>query len=149
MAPNDWIRVRGIGRERFASYMAEFLETAGFAVERAETAEPSESHVRAHLTRTNPAIPTSGGELAFRVYPTSGGAAAEWELPTIVQAAERARMDRFARELLAHLERSVLTESHGTAKVTRIPGSHLPWESAPAIVPPAVSNAGGARGVSL
>jgi hypothetical protein len=149
MAPHDWVRVRGIGRERFASYMAEFLATVGFAVERAESTEPSESRVRGHLTRMNPAIPASGGDLAFRVYPTSGGAAAEWELPTIVTEPERPRMDRFARELLAHLERSVLTESHGTAKVTRIPGSRLPWETGPAVEPPARSNAGGARGASL
>ena len=149
MAPHDWIRVRGIGRERFAAYMAEFLGSVGFVVERLESAEPSESRVRAHLTRMNPAIPASGGDLAFRVYPTSGGAAAEWELPLAVTDAERSRMDRFARELLAHLERSVLTESHGTAKVSRIPGSRLPWETVAALDAPARSNAGGPRGASL
>jgi hypothetical protein len=149
MAPHDWIRVRGIGRERFATYMAEFLGSAGFAVERSESAEPSESRVKAHLTRMNPAIPASGGDLAFRVYPTSGGAAAEWELPAAVTEEERSRMDRFARELLAHLERSVLTESHGTAKVSRIPGSRLPWETVAALDGPTRSNAGGPRGAAL
>jgi hypothetical protein len=37
-------------------------------------------------------------------------------------------MERFVRELAAHLERAVLTESHGTAKVSRAPAGRWPWE---------------------
>ena len=149
MGERDWVRVRGIGRERFVVYLIDFLESVGFGVERSESAEPSESRVSAKLSKLNPAIPESGRELAFRVYPTSGGAAAIWELPTDVAESDRTRMDRFARELVAHLERSILTESHGTAKLSRTPGSRLVWERAPIAEPPARSNAGELKGASL
>jgi hypothetical protein len=129
----DWLRVRGIGRERFAGYLADYLTELGYSVERSESSEPSESRVRARLERMNPAVPPSAQDVAYRLYPTSGGAAVVWETPTAIPTEERGRMDRFVRELTAHLERAVATESHATAKVTRPTESHLPW----AVLPPA------------
>jgi hypothetical protein len=131
----DWLRVRGIGRERFAGYVADYLGTLGYAVERTESAEPSESRVRGRLERMNPAVPPAAKEVAYRFYPTSGGAALVWEAPTAIPAEERARMDRFVRELTLHLERAIATESHATAKVVRPAESHLPW-TLPSPTPP-------------
>ena len=130
----DWLRVRGIGRERFAGYLAEYLETIGYSVERSESAEPVESRVAGHLSRMNPAVPPSANTLAFRFYPTSGGAALVWTAPTEVPDPDRSRMDRLVREIQTHLERVVHSESHATAKVLRPTESHLPW-SAPAAKP--------------
>ncbi|MFI5418692.1 MAG: hypothetical protein ACHQ2Y_07355 [Candidatus Lutacidiplasmatales archaeon] len=124
----DWLRVRGMGRERFAGYLSDFLTSLGYQVERTESQEPSETRVHATLLKFNPAVPESARELSFRLYPTSGGAATVWEGPTSVPGEERSRFDRFVREMVAHLERVVLTESHATAKVTRIPDAGLPWE---------------------
>jgi hypothetical protein len=123
----DWLRVRGIGRERFATYLAEFLGTMGYAVERTDVADPMESRVRGRLERMNPAVPPAASDLAFRFYPTSGGAALVWETPTEVPAEQRPRMDRLMREILTHLERAIATESHATAKVVRPSESRLPW----------------------
>ena len=123
----DWLRVRGIGRERFAGYLAEYLGSLGYAVERTESSEPMESRVVGRLERMNPAVPASANSLEFRFYPTSGGAALVWLQPLEVPAEERSRMDRFVRELQTHLERVVHSESHATAKVVRPPESHLPW----------------------
>ncbi len=123
----EWLRVRGIGRERFAGYLADFLTSAGFSVDRTDSNEPAESRVTARLSRMNPAVPEGAREVAFRVFPTSGGAVAAWTAPTHLEAADRARMDRFVREFGSHVERAVLTESHATAKVTRVPDARLPW----------------------
>jgi hypothetical protein len=123
----DWLRVRGIGRERFATYLADYLGTIGYTVERTEVTEPMESRVKGHLERMNPAVPPAASALAFRFYPTSGGAALVWEAPTEVPTEQRARMDRLMREILSHLERAIATESHATAKVVRPSESHLPW----------------------
>jgi len=123
----DWLRVRGIGRERFAAYLADYLTSLGFTVERTDSNEPAESRVRGQLTRMNPAVPPAGAQLAFRLYPTSGGAALVWEAPTEVPAADKARMDRMVREMSSHLERAVATESHATAKVVIPTEARLPW----------------------
>ncbi len=123
----DWVRVRGIGRERFAGYLTEYLGTLGYTVERTETTEPPETRLRAKLERMNPAVPPSAGSLEFRFYPTSGGAALVWTAPTEVPVPDRSRMDRLVREVLAHLERVVHSESHAVAKVVRPAESHLPW----------------------
>lgn len=130
MAPGngDWLRARGIGRERFAGYVADYLTALGYTVERSESTEPMESHVRARLERMNPAVPPSACDVTYRFYPTSGGAALVWETPTAIPAEERARMDRFVREMTLHLERAIATESHATAKVTRPVDFRLPWE---------------------
>jgi hypothetical protein len=125
----DWLRVRGIGRERFAGYVADYLGTLGYAVERSESTEPVESRVRGHLEKMNPAVPPAGANLAFRLYPTSGGAALVWEEPHDVPPADRPRMDRLVREIQSHLERVVHSESHATAKVVRPTEAHLPWSS--------------------
>jgi hypothetical protein len=125
----DWLRVRGIGRERFVGYVADYLASLGYAVEKSETTEPLESHVSAKLTRMNPAVPPAAREMSYRFYPTSGGAALVWESPTQIPADERSRMDRLVREMTLHLERAVATESHATAKVTRPSDAHLPWEN--------------------
>ncbi len=127
----DWLRVRGIGRERFAGYLAEYLESIGYRVERNETAEPPLSRLTATLVRTTPSVPPAAAELSFRVLPTSGGAVARWEGPTSLPADQRPRMDRLVREMETHLERSVFTESHATAKIVRPPSPHLPWIEAP------------------
>jgi hypothetical protein len=132
----DWLRVRGIGRERFAGYLADYLGTLGYSVERSETTEPAESHLSGRLDRMNPAVPPAANALAFRFYPTSGGAAVVWEMPTVVPTADRSRMDRLMREIQAHLERVVHSESHATAKVVRPVESRLPWaEPSPPGVP--------------
>ena len=123
----DWLRVRGIGRERFAGYLVDYLGSIGYAVERAESTEPLETRVSARLERMNPAVPPAGHTLEFRFYPTSGGAALVWMQPTDVPAADRSRMDRLVREVQTHLERVVHSESHATAKIVRPPESHVPW----------------------
>jgi hypothetical protein len=125
---NEWLRGRGIGRERLAGHIGDFLEGNGFKVEKAESAEPPETLVRSELAKMNPAVPTSGRRMSFRITPTSGGCAIWWLEPLSVTDGDRPRVDRFVRELFQHVERAVLTESHGTAKLTRAPGSHLPWE---------------------
>ena len=127
----EWLRVRGMGRERFAGYIADFLTESGFAVERSESTEPAESHVKATLSRMNPAVPEGARHLEFALAPTSGGAACLWVEPVAVPLEDRARMDRLVRELVAHVERAVLTESHATAKVTRAPSFEFPWSAAP------------------
>lgn len=127
----DWIRVRGMGRERFAGYLADYLGTIGYDVERVESQEPAETRLTARLVRANPALPEGARELGFRLTPTSGGAAVVWERPSEVAEPERSRMDRLQRELLAHLTRAVSTESHATAKVTPSPTARLPWVRAP------------------
>jgi len=127
----DWLRVRGIGRERFAGYLAEYLGTLGYAVERSETSEPATSRIKGRLDRMNPALPAAANALEFRFYPTSGGAALVWELPTDVPSADRSRMDRLVREIQTHLERVVHSESHATAKVVRPVESRLPWAGPP------------------
>ncbi len=126
----DWLRVRGIGRERFAGYLADYLGTLGYSVERSESTEPVESRLKGRLGRMNPAVPPAASALEFRFYPTSGGAAVVWEEPTIVPNGERPRMDRLVREIQSHLERVVHSESHATAKVVRPAESHLPWSAA-------------------
>ncbi len=126
----DWLRVRGIGRERFAGYLAEYLTSVGYTVDRSETTEPSESRVRAQLTRMNPAVPPAAAQVAFRLYPTSGGAAVVWEAPVAVPPDQRPRLDRMVREMTSHLERAVATESHATAKVVHPSAPRLPWSAA-------------------
>jgi hypothetical protein len=125
----DWLRARGIGRERFAGYLADYLATIGYSVERSDSTDPQLSRVKGRLERMNPAVPPSARELAFRLYPTSGGAALVWESPTSIPPEERSRMDRLVAEISSHLVRAVATESHATAKVTPPPDSRLPWQA--------------------
>ncbi|HEV2429238.1 MAG TPA: hypothetical protein VGV64_05255 [Thermoplasmata archaeon] len=124
----EWLRVRGMGRERFAGHLADFLESIGYSVERKEVPDPPESRLTARLTRQNPAVPEGAKSLEFRLSPTSGGASLTWVAPPEIEGADRGRVDRLVREIAAHLERSVLTESHATAKVSRAPDARLPWE---------------------
>jgi hypothetical protein len=124
----EWMRVRGMGRERFAGHLSDYLTGIGYTVERTESTEPAETRIVARLVRMNPAIPSGAKELSFRLFPTSGGAAVAWIGPLTVPEAERGRFDRMVREIFAHLERAVLTESHATAKVSRAPDARLPWE---------------------
>ncbi len=132
MAENrDWLRVRGLGRERFAGYFEEYLRTLGYAVERTDTADPAETRLSAKLVRMNPAVPGSARELAFRLYPTSGGSAVVWEGPVTIVEADRVRLERLVRELQSHLERAILTESHATAKVAPPAAPRLPWQKPP------------------
>ncbi len=125
----EWIRARGIGRERFAAYFADYLTEQGYAVDRSEVEEPASSLVAGELKRMNPAVPASLRSIRVRFTPTSGGAAALWEHPVEAASGEKGSMDRFVRELVLHLERTVRTESHGTAKVQPVPGARLPWEA--------------------
>ncbi|HXW67614.1 MAG TPA: hypothetical protein VEL82_07060 [Thermoplasmata archaeon] len=124
----DWLRARGIGRERLAGVLADYLGTIGYSVERSDTTEPSLSRVKGRLERMNPAVPPVASELAFRLYPTSGGAALVWETPTEIPGEQRARMDRLVAEISSHLVRTVATESHATAKVSAPADSRLPWQ---------------------
>jgi hypothetical protein len=126
----DWLRVRGIGRERFAGYVGDYLTSQGYAVERSEATEPVETRMTCRLQKMSPALPAAANALQFRLYPTSGGAALVWEAPTEVPEADRSRMDRFVREIEGHLTRAVATESHATAKVVRPADPHLPWTGA-------------------
>src|SRR5579864_6593356 len=98
----EWLRVRGMGRERFAGYLAEFLEGAGYTIERTDTNDPAESTVRARLSKMNPAVPDGAKEIELRLYPNSGGAYARWMLPATISDADRSRLDRFVRELVQH-----------------------------------------------
>ena len=123
----DWLRVRGIGRERFVGYIVDYLSSLGFTVEKTEIAEPPATKVDGSLARMNPAVPDGLRKLRFRVAPTSGGAAIFWESPVALPSVEFGRADRFTRELETHLGRAVSTESHGTAKVVRSPVARLPW----------------------
>ncbi len=124
----EWLRGRGIGRERLAGHLGDFLESNGFRVDRAERPAPPETSLIAELVRRNPAVPDGGRRLELRLVPTSGGCAVYWVAPAEVSEADRPRLDRLVRELLQHVERSVSTGSHGTAKVARPPGLRLPWE---------------------
>ena len=123
----DWLRVRGIGRERFAGYLADYLASLGYTVEREESTELATSRVKGRLERMNPAVPPGASAVEFRFYPTSGGAACVWELPASLPADQLARMDRLVREISSHLERAIATESHATAKVIRPSAPRLPW----------------------
>ena len=125
----DWLRVRGIGRERFAGYVADYLATLGYAVRRDDLPERNESLLTGQRDRPNPAVPGAAASLVFRFYPTSGGAAVVWEAPSEVPSGEHGRMDRLVREISSHLERAISTESHATAKVIRPPASKLPWDA--------------------
>ncbi|HTS33143.1 MAG TPA: hypothetical protein VMI55_04300 [Thermoplasmata archaeon] len=131
-ANGDWLRARGIGRERFAGYLADYLGSIGYQVERVETTEPAGTRVKCQLSRMSPSVPPAANALEFRLYPTSGGAAVVWEAPREVPSDQRPRMDRLVREMESHLERAVHTESHATAKVVRPPTPHLPWSSSTA-----------------
>lgn len=131
----DWLRARGIGRERFAGYLSDYLVSVGYRVERSETTEPTESIVKGELEKMSPSVPPAAHSLAFRLYPTSGGAAAVWQAPTDVPSEQRSRMDRLVREMESHLERAVHTESHATAKVVRPSAPHLPWTTPKAAAP--------------
>jgi hypothetical protein len=126
----DWLRARGIGRERFAGYVGDYLASVGYSVERSEATEPVETRIACRLQKMNPALPPAANALQFRLYPTSGGAALVWEAPTDVPEDQRSRMDRFVREIEGHLTRAVATESHATAKVVRPADPHLPWSGA-------------------
>jgi hypothetical protein len=128
----DWVRGRGIGRERLAGHIGDFLSGYGFKIDRSESTDPPESRVRAELLKMNPSVPESGRE--FRLYPNSGGCAIEWVSPLEIPAPDRSRFDRLARELQQYLERIVSTESHGTAKISTPPGGRRPWDGA---APPA------------
>jgi len=130
----DWLRARGIGRERFAGYLTEYLGSIGYRVERSEVTEPMETRITGELEKTSPSVPPAAHTLTFRLYPTSGGAAVVWQAPTEVPPDQKPRMDRLVREMESHLERAVHTESHATAKVVRPSAPHLPW-STPAGAP--------------
>jgi len=128
----DWLRARGIGRERFAGYLEEYLGSIGYRVERSDVTEPMETRVKGELQKMSPSVPPAAHTLEFRLYPTSGGAALVWQSPREVPADQKPRMDRLVKEMESHLERAVHTESHATAKVVRPPSPHFPWTSPPA-----------------
>ena len=125
----EWLRGRGIGRERLAGHLTQFLEGYGFRVERTDSTEPAETRVAGDLQRPNPSVPASGRHFEFRLSPTSGGCAVDWIAPMSVEVADRGRFDRLVRELQQHLERIVATESHGTAKLSASPTGRRPWDA--------------------
>lgn len=126
----EWLRGRGIGRERFATYLGDYLATLGFEVRKTEVAEPAHTELSATLARMNPSIPSSAKELTFELFPSSGGATLYWKGPAQIEANEAGRMDRFVREISTHLERVIATESHLASRVIKPPVVHLPWEPA-------------------
>ncbi len=125
----EWLRGRGIGRERLAGHIGDFLAANGFKVDRSESPTEAETTVRAELARMNPAVPEGGKRIEVRLVPTSGGCAVFWRTPLSVTDADRAKLDRLLKELLQQVERSVTTGSHGTAKISRPPGARMPWEA--------------------
>lgn len=151
-----WLRVRGIGRERLARYVAEFLTGAGFKVEeKADGTGPGvTSMVVATLSKPNPAVPSSFAKLEFRTSPTAGGSLLRWEFPlTLAQESEKSRALRFATELSSNLEQRVALESRGQAKVTRdspnppfLPAT--PSSAVPTTVAPARASAPAGRGLT-
>ncbi|MGI0052694.1 MAG: hypothetical protein ACREC5_02385 [Thermoplasmata archaeon] len=126
----EWIRALGLGRERIATYLADYLTGLGFTVERSDQSEPAASVVAAELNRMNPAVPETMRRIRVRFSPTSGGAAARWESPLSVPTEQRSAADRFVREMTLHLERTARTESHGTAKVMGPISGRPPWDPA-------------------
>jgi hypothetical protein len=122
----EWLRSQGIGRERFAIALQDFLKDAGFDFTTEDRGEEG-TVITAQLRRPNPALPGSMHQLAFRLRPTGGGALLRWEAPVEIVAAERGGVDRFVREMRLQLERTVRTESHGTAKVVAPESGELPW----------------------
>ena len=141
----DWIRARGLNRERLGGYLADYLTELGYAVERTEPPEGNATVISAELRRMNPAVPDALRTIRVRFTPTSGGAAGTWEAPATVEGSARSRVDRFLAELLLHLERTVRTESHGTAKLTPATGPTLPWTRAdpePPLSPPGTRTPG-------
>ena len=122
MEGNDWLRVRGVGRERLGRYLAEFLEESGYTVREMEEpvgATPS-FKVSATLKHPHHAIPAVLSALAVRFLPTSGGCQAVWESPvTPVEGPDRARAERFVAEILARLDQRVATETRGTSRLVR------------------------------
>jgi hypothetical protein len=129
----DWLRARGLSRERFAGYLERYLTTLGYRVERSESPDPPESRITAHLEKMNPSVPPSARTLSFRLVPTANGSSAAWVEPKEVPAEERGAMGRLVLELVQHLERAISTESRATAKVQPAPVARLPWE--PEIAP--------------
>lgn len=128
MGSAEWLRGRGIGRERLAGHLGLFLEGYGYQVERTESTDPAETRLTGELKKTNPSVPPSGRRFEFRLYPTSGGCAVDWIAPLVIEPGDRTRFERLVREIQQHLERVVSTESHGTAKVAPLPGARRPWE---------------------
>jgi hypothetical protein len=122
----EWLRSQGIGRERFALALQGFLREAGFEVTSEDRGEEG-TILTAELKRPNPALPSSMRRLEFRLKPTGGGALLRWEAPTVIAETERGAVDRFVREFRLQLERTVRTESHGTAKVVAPDTGELPW----------------------
>jgi hypothetical protein len=122
----EWLRSQGIGRERFAIALQSFLKEAGFESTTEDRGDEG-TVILAELRRSNPALPGSLKHLAFRLRPTGGGALLRWEGPVEIVATDRGAVDRFVREMRLHLERTVRTESHGTAKVVAPEGGELPW----------------------
>jgi hypothetical protein len=153
MEGNDWLRVRGVGRERLGRYLAEFLEESGYAVtELEEPLGPTPSFkVTATLRRPHHAIPPALGTITVRFLPTAGGCQAVWEGPVATLAgSDRARAERFVAEILARLDQRVATETRGTSRLVRErPGTppFLPPAPSPAAPPsPAPARSASPRG---
>lgn len=117
-----WLRVRGIGRERLARYVSEFLTGAGYRVEESADLQGGQptSHLVADIARPNPAVPSSFNHLEFRTSPTTAGSALGWEEPrALANDTERSRALRFATELLSNIEQRVALESRSPGRVTK------------------------------
>ncbi len=122
MEGNDWLRVRGVGRERLGRYLAEFLGESGYAVTEGEepVAEGPSFKVSGTLKHPHHAIPPALTSLTVRFLPTSGGCQAVWEAPVDpVEGPDRARAERFVAEILARLDQRVATETRGTSRLVR------------------------------
>ena len=145
MDEDGWLRVRGVGRERVARYLGEFLTGAGYTVEDQQDggSEASRSVIQATLTKANPAVVPFLVQIRLSVSPTAGGALITWESPrSAPPEAERPRAIRFLHEFLTHVERIIATESRGTAKVTRSTPHGLPFDETPRPPVPASPAAG-------
>ncbi|MDE1881441.1 MAG: hypothetical protein KGI89_12945 [Euryarchaeota archaeon] len=114
--------MRGIGRERLARYVSEFLSGAGYRVEEKNEllgGQPA-SRLVADLARPNPAVPSSFTHLEFLASPTAAGSSLRWEVPSkLAHESERSRAQRLATELLSNLEQRVALESRSAGRITK------------------------------
>lgn len=121
----EWLRAQGLGRERLATYVAEYLRGRGYAVEIIE--DGGTSRLSAHVERPHPSVPPALADLRFSLVPSAGGSILSWDAPETVPSSELPRADRLAHELEQHLIRIASTQSHGVARLRPSLNAAAPW----------------------
>ena len=131
-AESEWLRVRGIGRERFAGNLADYLTGIGYTVERTRVDRTARrASLVAQLTRMNPAVPEERARAALPPLPDQrrrrgrlGGAA---EVP----GADRRRLDRMVREIYGRTSSARSSRRATRRRRSPPPQARLPWGPAP------------------